>query len=427
MSERFVLLRKICVDLVILMLFVSFVVLIINNLNVIVLDTVVVPDDLTESGYTKSVVADKLLDAVREIGSETQRVARQSSWYDITKNDNNIAILEDLPNIQVPGADFTVRALFQYIQQALGFGSNIRGEITKSEEGYKLTLRNLSEKIPAIQTPAENDLDRLIKDYGGNALLKLTKPKILVIHAFHQFQQKVSTPPDSHAESLRKLNEIIEYCLEYSTTTDRPLVLNIKAITSYELKEFEEAIIQFERIIELYPEYTFAYNSLGRALNDKERYEKADEQLKKAISLNPKYVNAYFNRGISLLGLNRRKEAIESFQKVIDLDPKFYLAYQRLGLEFMKLGHREDAIKNFQKIIDLEPKSAEAHYNLGIALNAAERYEDAIEEFNKTIRLNPEFVDAYNDLGKLFQAQGRDNEAEAIFQKLNELSKELPD
>ncbi|MCU4139364.1 MAG: hypothetical protein MW690_001296 [Methanophagales archaeon] len=50
-------------------------------------------------------------------------------------------------------------------------------------------------------------------------------------------------------------------------------------------------------------------------------YEQAIEDFSKAIELNPNYAGAYYNRGIAYAKLNQHERAIEDYNKAIELNP----------------------------------------------------------------------------------------------------------
>ena len=63
-----------------------------------------------------------------------------------------------------------------------------------------------------------------------------------------------------------------------------------------------------------------------------EQYERAIEDFNKAIELKPDYAEAYVNRGNSYLGLEEYERAIEDFDKAIKIDPKDVGAYHNRAI-----------------------------------------------------------------------------------------------
>jgi len=65
-----------------------------------------------------------------------------------------------------------------------------------------------------------------------------------------------------------------------------------------------------------------------RGLKD---YKKAIEDYDKAIEINPQYAKAYNNRGVAYGKLKEYKKAIEDFDKAIKINPQYAAAYNNLG------------------------------------------------------------------------------------------------
>ncbi len=66
-----------------------------------------------------------------------------------------------------------------------------------------------------------------------------------------------------------------------------------------------------------------AYNNRGNRYSDLGEEEKAIGDYNKAIELNPEYALAYYNRGICYKKLGETKKAEKDFQKAAELDLKY--------------------------------------------------------------------------------------------------------
>ena len=166
-----------------------------------------------------------------------------------------------------------------------------------------------------------------------------------------------------------------------------------------ELKQYENAIEDFNKAIEVNPKFAEAYNNRGPAYAELKQYGRAIEDYNRAIELNPKFAKAYNNRGIAYAKLKQHERVIEDFNKAIDINPKFAEAYNNRGLAYAELEQYGRAIEDFNKAIDINPEDAKAYYNRGADYYTLKQYENAIEDYNKAIDINPEFVEAYANRG----------------------------
>lgn len=114
---------------------------------------------------------------------------------------------------------------------------------------------------------------------------------------------------------------------------------------------YEEAIKQFDKIIEAEPENAEAYNNRGIAYLARLSFERtakdadfkqmvsdfnnADADFTTAIKLDPNLVSAYYNRGLT--NIAQCEKAIADFSKVIMLKPDHARAYYYRAVEYYNL------------------------------------------------------------------------------------------
>lgn len=76
----------------------------------------------------------------------------------------------------------------------------------------------------------------------------------------------------------------------------------------------------YDKIIQINPQYSEAWNSKGDAFSSLGRYEDALESFDKAIEIDPGHVDAWLHKSINLLDLSRDSEAYTAFLKALELD-----------------------------------------------------------------------------------------------------------
>ncbi len=118
-------------------------------------------------------------------------------------------------------------------------------------------------------------------------------------------------------------------------------------------------------------------------------YEGAIEDFTKAIELNPENEDAYIERGIAKYKLEDYEGAIEDFTEAIELNPENEDAYYWRGFTKYDLKDYEASIQDFTKVIELNPDNGDAYFERGIAKYELEDYEGAGEDFTQVIELNP--------------------------------------
>ncbi len=145
--------------------------------------------------------------------------------------------------------------------------------------------------------------------------------------------------------------------------------------------KLDEAIGQFQMIIEKKRDYEAAYISLGNAYYLKKELNKAIEAYKKAIELNPNNITVRRNLGNLYIDVKKYDEAIAEHEKIIALDPNDPISFVDLGVAFTEKGLFEEGINQFKKSLAIDPFNPLARWDLGNAYYKIKKWPEAIDEF----------------------------------------------
>jgi tetratricopeptide (TPR) repeat protein len=176
-----------------------------------------------------------------------------------------------------------------------------------------------------------------------------------------------------------------------------------RALAWFCRKEYENAIKDFTKAIELNLDFADAYSYRGRAwqnLNDYDKaiadFDKAIVNYKKAIQTNPEDAELYLFMGNTRYNTADYNNAIKDFTVAIDKKPNFVDAYYSRGLSYFAIKDYSNAIKDYSKVIEFKPNYAHFYYcDRGNAWIAKEKYKEAIDDYTKAIKIKPDFENAY--------------------------------
>jgi superkiller protein 3 len=198
-------------------------------------------------------------------------------------------------------------------------------------------------------------------------------------------------------------------------------------------EKLEEAIVAYQRAIDLDPTYAFAHYALGNALSDQGKLEEAIASYEEAIRLNPDdasayYASAYYGLGLALYDQGKLEQAMASYEEAIRLNPDSAIAHHGLGAVLYYQGKLEQAILSFEEAIHLNPDLASPYIGLGVAQGKQGNLDQAITLYQKALNLpnqNTSSADthvfAHNNLGLAYQDQGRLEEAIEQFKRAIDL------
>jgi tetratricopeptide (TPR) repeat protein len=179
----------------------------------------------------------------------------------------------------------------------------------------------------------------------------------------------------------------------------------------------DEAIAHYQRALQITPGYAEAHNSLGNALLQKGEVDEAIAQYQKALQITPDSAEAHNNLGNALFQKGSVDEAIAHYQKALQINSDFVGAHNNLGNALLQKGRVDEAITHFQKALQINPDNVEAHNSLGNALLKKGNVDEAIVHYQKALQINPDSMEAHYNLGNAFRQKGRIDKAIVHYQK----------
>ena len=266
----------------------------------------------------------------------------------------------------------------------------------------KRQTENVKDILPIINSAEEKyeeDMDK--------------KPKLNAWEYFFRASRKCIDGDFSGA--IRDYDKAIELDPNYAAA------YNNRGNSYATLMQYERSIQNYDKAIELNPNDAAAYNNRGNSYHNLKQYERAIQDYHKAIELDPNDANAYYNRGNSYSNLKQYELAIQDYDKAIELAPNYALAYNNRGVSYHDLKQYERAIQDYNKAIELDPNYAAAYNNRGTSYHDLKQYDRAIQDYNKAIELKPGYILAYRNRAKAYRAIGKTALAEADEAKVAEL------
>ena len=166
-----------------------------------------------------------------------------------------------------------------------------------------------------------------------------------------------------------------------------------KGIQLGNVGEFQKAISEFNKVLQLDPKNIHAYNNLGVVYFSLGNVDGVISSCTKAINLGIADANMYFFRGL-MYGKYKYKDvkAIEDYSKAIELNPNFTRAYLNRAFAYSFLNMQDKAIADYNKVVELSPS------DLGIILESRAQvyykkgnYKMAWDDFEKAKELGVTF------------------------------------
>jgi tetratricopeptide (TPR) repeat protein len=140
--------------------------------------------------------------------------------------------------------------------------------------------------------------------------------------------------------------------LELDNALGEAYVASAKIRSEHDFK-FEQGITEYERAIELSPNYAHAHHWFGGTLTALARFDRAIAEQKRAVELDPLALVNNADLGWTYFNARRYDEALAQVRKTIEMDSHFYLAHYYLGEVFQLKGQLAEAIAAYRKAVEL--------------------------------------------------------------------------
>lgn len=184
-----------------------------------------------------------------------------------------------------------------------------------------------------------------------------------------------------------------------------------KAYDGYEKNDYETAIENYSKVLELDKDYKNAYFNRGLAYGKKLQFILAINDFDKAINLDPKFKDPYYQKASCLMELSKTDEAIENYTKALEIDPHFDSAFINRGIAYSYIKQYDKAIEDFNKALELTPNAADIYFNRALIYMYMNEVEKAIEDNTKAIEINPGYDIAYINRALAYENKGEINKA----------------
>ena len=156
------------------------------------------------------------------------------------------------------------------------------------------------------------------------------------------------------------------------------------------------------------------YFNRGKEFENARDWDRAIIEFTRAININPNYWEAYSFRGICYYWKKEHDQSLADYTAALRIVPNNHIIVNNVGSYYNTTGDSERAIVQFNEAIRINPNFSDAYRNRGDAYRMLGDYDKAISDCDNAIRLNP------ND-GNIFRVRGR------IYRLKNDYTKALSD
>ena len=160
----------------------------------------------------------------------------------------------------------------------------------------------------------------------------------------------------------------------------------------------EAAVREFEKAIEIDPDYALAHAELSLAillltlygdLTVTEADARAAPHAERAMALDPNLAEAHAAAGFLLWNQSAYEEVLTAFERAIQINPNYSIVYNWMSILLRDLGHYKERLEIEETALQLDPLSRVAIYNYAWSLIHRNRLDEADRELEKLASIDP--------------------------------------
>jgi tetratricopeptide (TPR) repeat protein len=280
--------------------------------------------------------------------------------------------------------------------------------------------------------------DQITKSYGNEFYFDQAKKWCLKAYEKRNRmppQQKIKTNR-IYAMYFETPHEEIKYLKQLLNFDDQnPNVYYSLGSSYYELHQFDKAIPEYEKALEIYkkwgvkPDWIFNYTYLGESYHNTKMYKEEEKLYKKAEQSFPDDPNLVFNQLVlswvvgDTIAVKELTEKGTSLMKSLSMSEASIASMSAYA--YSKAGALNKAEEYYRRALSLEPESPVRLNDLAYFLIDKELdINEGLKQVDKALELRPDYYDYLHTKGWGLYKQGKYQEALDMLQKSWDLRRE---
>jgi tetratricopeptide (TPR) repeat protein len=279
------------------------------------------------------------------------------------------------------------------------------GKLTEEEKAKEKEIEKLRKRLEYAKS-IEDDKRRVeemnkIKKSIDN--IHSEEIKLLIEQGNQLAYKKAFEEAFKFYEKALKVNEM----MEEPDVKNKDLVkesykreLINKARIEIENKQYDIAIENGRKAVELDEKFVEAYHYIGVAYNFKKKYDAGIENFQKALNYDKNHIESWNLIGVAYEAKNDYDKALENLNKAVEIDPNFSNAWYNIGNVYKQKNEFDKAIESYTKATKIDQEFAKAWFFMGSTYFDKKDYNNATISLEKAIKLDPTLAQEVNPIIK---------------------------
>lgn len=163
----------------------------------------------------------------------------------------------------------------------------------------------------------------------------------------------------------------------------------------------ENALLHFNRAIEIYPRFLNAAFDKGRLLESMGKFDEALEAYLVATKIDTNFKTPYFSMGVIYQNRKKDAEAAACYEKFLQSYPQQMQAYANLSFAYFRLQQYDRSIATNRRAMAINPTAFDPVVNIAITYKQIGQLDSALLYYEKARPLKPDYPGIDNTIMEL--------------------------
>lgn len=195
-----------------------------------------------------------------------------------------------------------------------------------------------------------------------------------------------------------------------------------KLVEEYKNKNWQVALQDAKTILKINTQYYQVWNIIGSVYSNLNKDNEALICFNKALEINPKFELALHNKGNLFYKQNKLDDALMCFNQVLEINSNFFLSLDNKGAILLERNNFQEATECFDKSLEINPDVYLSWENKGKVSARLGDLEKALIFYDKALSIEPNLGKLWNDKGNILSSLGKAKEALICYNQALELS-----
>ena len=275
-----------------------------------------------------------------------------------------------------------------------------------------LALRTVSMARQHKLTPAQNELDRLLRQYPNNSRLHYAQGMVYM-------NRQTSSDVDFIRDTRNLINNAIkEFVAAVNIDNNYYQAYNAMGVATLKLGNKNDAVELFNTALKINPNYANSYDNLGVIEYIDGNLNGAEGYYKQALKCNTHNPTSMYHMGQVEAARGNLSEALTWVNHSVHIHPMSSPGWNLQGELYIRQGNQAAAINSFHKAILVKPENTRPYINLANVYENRTDEEFAMENLKTALSINPNFQEGKMRVADLSLQTRKFEQAERFYASL---------